>query len=145
MPALGTLMELPADEQSEAIFTPSSYYFFQPADFTYTAIQESGDFRLLDDPDIKRRILRLQRQYRFIDELQKNFIQALDTEYIPIMMRKFDIKSGRITDPSLVEDQVFINFYPFTLQDAGTRLVMLKQARAQASELMQAIEDHLDA
>jgi hypothetical protein len=78
-------------------------------------------------------------------ERLQSFIQALDTEYIPIMMRKFDIKSGRITDPSLVEDQVFINFYPFTLQDAGTRLVMLKQARAQASELMQAIEDHLDA
>ena len=61
------------------------------------------------------------------------------------MMRKFDIDSGRITDPSLVEDQVFRNFYPFTLQDAGTRLLMMKQAHAQASELMKVIEDHLDA
>ena len=142
-PALGTLMDMSADEQTQVIFTPSSYYFFQPADYTYTAMQESGDFRLLEDPNIKRRILRLVRQYRFVDELQKNFIQALDDEYIPIMMRKFDLASGRVTDPSLTEDQVFLNFFPFTLQDVGTRLVMLKQARDQASELMQAIEDHL--
>ena len=144
-PTLGKLMERPADEQKRALFTPSGYYFFQPADFTYTAMRESGDFHLLQDPDTKRRILRLVRQYRFIDELQKNFIQALDDEYIPIMMRKFDIGSGRITDPSLVEDQVFLNFFPFTLQDASTRLMVLKQARDQASALMQTIEDHLGA
>jgi hypothetical protein len=143
-PILSTLMELPADAQSQALFTPSSYYFFQPADFTYTAMRESGDFRLLEDPDIKRRMLRLIRHYRFINELQQNFIQAMDTEYIPTMMRSFDLASGRITDPLLVKDQVFLNFFPYTLEDAGKRLKVLNQARAQASELMQAIEDQLD-
>ena len=134
-----------ADEQTQVLFTPSSYYFFQPADYTYTAMQESGDFRLLEDPDIKRRLLRLVRQYRFIEELQNNFIQAMDDEYIPIMLRKFDPASGRITDPSLTEDQVFLNFFPYTLQDCGARLEMLRQARDQANTLMQAIEHHLDA
>jgi hypothetical protein len=143
-PALSTLMELPAEVQAETLFTPSSYYFFQPADFTYTAMRESGDFRLLEDPDIKRRMLRLVRQYRFINELQDNFIQAMDTEYIPTMMRGFDLASGRITDPLLVKDQVFLNFFPHTLEDAGNRLKVLNQARVQASELMQAIEDQLD-
>lgn len=139
-PALSTLMELPAEVQAETLFTPSSYYFFQPADFTYTAMRESGDFRLLEDPDIKRRLLRLVRHYRLINELQQNFIQAMDTEYIPTMMRSFDLASGRITDPLLVKDQVFLNFFPYTQEDAGRRLMVLKQARVQASELMQAIE-----
>ena len=141
---LDTLMDMSAEEQTQVLFTPSSYYFFQPADYTYTAMQESGDFRLLEDPEIKRRLLRLVRQYRIIEELQNNFIQAMDDEYIPIMLRKFDLASGRITDPSLTEDQVFLNFFPYTLQDCGTRLEMLRQARDQASTLMQAIEHHLD-
>lgn len=64
---------------------------------------------------------------------------------IPIMLRKFDLASGRITDPSLTEDQVFLNFFPYTLQDCGARLEMLRQARDQANTLMQAIEHHLDA
>ena len=59
-------------------------------------------------------------------------------------MRKFDLASGLITDPSLTEDQVFMNFFPYTLQDCGARLEMLRQARDQASTLMQAIEHHLD-
>ncbi len=142
-PTLDKLYELSVEEQTQALFAPSSYYFFQPADFTYTAMQESGDFRLLEDPDIKRRILRLVRQYRLVRELQKNFIQAMDTEYIPIIMQKFDLASGHIVDSSMVEDQVFRNFFPFTIQDASTRLMVLNQTRTQTSELMRAIKEHL--
>lgn len=40
-------------------------------------MQESGDFRLLSDADTKKELLKLVRQYRLIDTLQDNFIQAM--------------------------------------------------------------------
>jgi len=54
-------------------------------------------------------------------------------------MRKFDLMDGRITDNSLAGDQVFINFFPYTLQDTGMRIDAYVQARAQAQELLDAI------
>jgi hypothetical protein len=70
------LAEAPAEQQAASMFDPSSYSFFEPSDFTYRSMQESGDFRLLSGPAIKEGLLRLARQYRLIDTLQANFIQG---------------------------------------------------------------------
>ena len=137
---LGTLAEAPAEEQAKAMFMPSSYHFFEPSDFTYSSMQESGDFRLLADADTKTRLLRLVRRYRLIDTLQKNFIQAMDDEYIPLMMAGFDLIEQRVTDPAIIESQVFKNFFPYTYQDIETRVKVYKQARDEASELLELIE-----
>lgn len=139
IPELSGLAEADPAAQASAIFEPSGYLFFQPADFTYRSMQESGDFRLLSDTDIKKGLLRLIRRYREIDLLQKNFLQALDSEYIPIMMRKFDLLGGRITDNSLASDQVFVNFFGFTLQDTGMRIDAYIKATTQAQDLLDAI------
>ena len=73
IPTLAGLGEASPEEQAQAIFTSSSYYFFEPSDFTYRSMQESGDFRLLSDADTKKRLLKLVRQYRLIDSLEDNF------------------------------------------------------------------------
>ena len=143
IPTLDGLDQQPPEKIAEAIFTPSSYYFFQPSDFTYTSMQESGDFRLLSDADIKKGLLRLVRQYRLIDELQRNFIQAMDAEYIPLMMAGYDLMESRIVDPALLENQVFRNFYPFTLQETSIRVKVLTASREQAAALLESIEAQL--
>jgi len=127
------------EAQAEIIFSPSSYHFFQPANFTYISMQESGHFRLLADPDIKRDLLKLMQRYQLIDELQRNFIQALDDSYIPLMMGSFDILNGRLIDTSLPESTLFRNFFAFTLQDTSQRLAILESARSQASALLESI------
>lgn len=103
-------------------------------------MQESGDFRLLPDPQIKRDLLKLMQRYSQIDELQGNFIQALDDGYIPLMMNSFDILEGRIVDTSLLESTLFRNFYVFTLQDTSQRLEVLEEALIQATELLASID-----
>lgn len=140
IPTLDALGDQPPERVQETIFTPSSYNFFQPSDFTYTSMQESGDFRLLSDPDLKKGILKLVRRYRLVDELQRNFIQALDDEYIPLMMSRYDIKESRLSDPTLVDDQVFRNFFMFTYQDTDQRVRVLRSSREQAQGLLEAIE-----
>lgn len=144
IPLVPHLVEAPNEQQTASIFEPSSYLFFEPSDFTYRSMQESGDFRLLSDPATKEGILRLARQYRLIETLQVNFIQALDDEYIPLMMSSFDLSDMRIANPDLVNNLVFRNFFLFALQDTRGRVQALNSARDQANALLGLIEDQLE-
>jgi len=140
LPSISEFSDLSVERQAAAIYEPSSYLFFNPSDFTYQSMQESGDFRLLRDDTIKKDLLKLARYYRLIDELQANFIQAMDSEYIPLMMSKFDLATNRISDPSLTDDQIFRNFFVYTIQDTSGRLATYKKARELANQLLLQIE-----
>ena len=141
MPTIG---DLSAEEQAQAIYTPSNYQFFTPSDFTYRSMQESGDFRLLRNPEIKKSILRLDRRHKDIADLQKNYLQAIDDGYIPLMMSRFDIATAQVTDPTLLEDQLFRNFFVYTLQDTTLMVAMYRLAKEQSEELIALIEQDLD-
>lgn len=137
---LDRLADAPPEVLAEAIFTPSSYHFFLPANFTYLSMQESGHFRLLSDPEIKRGILMLMQHYQFIDELQRNFIQALDDGFIPLVMGGYDMLNGNLADAALTEDTGFRNFFVYTLQDTEQRLEALELARVKAHDLLESIK-----
>lgn len=139
LPTLGQLAEREAEAQADVMFMPSTYHFFEPSDFTYRSMQESGDFRLLSDAETKTRLLRLVRRYREIGTLQENFMQALDDGYIPIVMSGFDILQGRVTDPDYFDNQLFLNFFPYTYQDTEQRLTAYRAARDEAQELVELI------
>ena len=139
VPNLASLADATAEDQANAISAPSSYYFFQPSDFTYRSMQESGDFRLLSDSETKKNLLRLARWYRHIDTLQNNFLQAMDDEYIPLMMASFDLIEARVTDPTMLENQVFKNFFAYTYQDIEARVKVYSMARDDAQALLESI------
>jgi len=142
---LPTLADLPPEKQAQAIYTPASYQFFEPSDFTYRSMQESGDFRLLSNAQIKKGILRLDRRYKEIALLQKNFLQALDDGYIPLMMSSFDLVSMQVSDPSMFENQLFRNFFIYTMQDTNAMLALYKRARSQAEELLALMATEIDS
>lgn len=140
---LPVLAELPPEELAQAIYTPPNYQFFTPSDFTYRSMQESGDFRLLQNTEIKKSILKLDRRHKDIAMLQKNFLQAMDDGYLPLMMNRFDISTMEVTDPSLLEDQLFRNFFVYTRQDTDLMVSMYKLTRSQSEELVALIEEQL--
>ena len=140
---LPTIAEMSPEEQAQAIYTPSNYYFFEPSDFTYRSMQESGDFRLLENVEIKKSILRLNQRHKMIATLQANFLQALDDGYIPLMMNGFDIATMRVTDPAMLEDQLFRNFFVYTKQDTETLGVIYRLAKSESETLVQLIEQEL--
>jgi hypothetical protein len=140
---LDRLVELPPEEQSSIIFAPSSYGFFQPSDFTYRSMQESGDFRLLANASIKKRILQLNRNHDDIASLQDNFLQALDSGYIPLIMDSFDILNSRVVDPSILENVAFRNFFVYTVQDTQSMVRAYKVARQRSSDLLAEIDAEL--
>lgn len=133
---LDAISELSAEEQAQTIFAPSSYLFFDPSDYTHRSMQESGDFRLLKDSEIKKHILRLARRHKNIAEAQKNFLQALDDEYIPLMMSRFDIATMQVTDPGLFSNQVFRNFFVYTMQDTSAMIEHYGHARLETDALI---------
>jgi hypothetical protein len=138
-----TIVDLSPEEQAQAIYTPPNYQFFVPSDFTYRSMQESGDFRLLRNAAIKKSILRLDRRHKDIALLQKNFLQAIDDGYIPLMMNRFDIATMRVTDPTLLQDQLFQNFFLYTKQDTDTMVALYRLARSQSEELVALIDEEL--
>jgi hypothetical protein len=143
VPELPDLADAPAEKQALTVFEPPSYDFFEPSDFTFRSMQESGDFRLISDDELKTGLLRLARRYRQIERLQENFIQALDAEYIPLMMRSFNIAEMRLDQPDLIDNLVFRNFFAFAIQDTSQRVATLEDARDQAQTLLDRIGDQL--
>ena len=140
---LDRLNDLSPEEQAGVIFAPSSYAFFQPSDFTYRSMQESGDFRLIVNTAIKKGILRLDRRHKEIAMLQINFLQALDDGYIPLMMNGFDIVNSRIADPGLFENVTFKNFFAFTMQDTEAMVGAYEDVRRQSEVLLTEIDGEL--
>ena len=140
MPRLDTLAEQPAEVVAAAMFEPSGYDFFEPSNFTYRSMQDSGDFRLLSDADTKKQLLKLTRLYRHIDTLQQNFLQALDDAYIPLVMQSFSVAQMRLVDTSILDNLTFRNFYALVISDTEQRKSQSEKALEQARDLMAVIE-----
>jgi len=128
------------DTVAQAIFEPSSYSFFQPSDVTYRSLIESGDFRLISDSDLKKGLLKLTRRWNEIETLQNNYLQAMDDEYIPLMMRAFDLLEMKVTDPSLFSNQVFKNFFPYALQDTERFTIIYALAKNETEAVLTAVD-----
>lgn len=144
IPGLSDLAGAPPQEQAQTIFAPSSYWFFEPARVTYLSMRESGDFRLLSDPEVKESLLQLMRQYDHIETLQNNFLQALDDGYIPLMMAKFDMVDMQIADPGMLDDPLFRNFFVYAVQDTSSRVEAVRIAREKSGALLSLIESQLE-
>ncbi len=140
---LPTLDTMEPGQLAQIVGFPSSYQFFTPSDFTYRSMQESGDFRLLTNDAIKKEILRLDRRHKDIAMLQRNYLQALDDGYLPLMMTRFDLASNEVTDPSLLEDQLFRNFFAYVGNDTRTLASNFRDARAKSEKLIYLIDEQL--
>jgi hypothetical protein len=141
--AVGTLGDIPDEEAIGMMFEVSTYDFFEPEDFTYRAMQESGDFSLLSDADIKEALLRLHRRYKLIGNLEDNFLQALDDEYIPLMVRSIDMAAGRLADRAFGENLVARNMIAYAINDTQARTGHYRQAHDKALELVGLIDGQL--
>ncbi len=130
------LADAPSEELMAVMFEPSGYDFFQPSDFTYRSMQDSGNFRLLSDPELKKSILRLVRLYRMIELRQQASSRRSTTSYIPLMMGSFDIAEMKLSDPSLTGNQSVSQFFPVLrcrTPRTGSQLMRLRKNRSKTS------------
>ena len=75
--------------------------------------------------------------------LVENALQAMDDGYIPLMMSSLDLATMSVSDPSLFDDQVFRNFFTYTMQDTDAMLRLYRNARSRSEDLVQLIDEKL--
>ncbi|WP_100656891.1 DUF6090 family protein [Alteromonas flava] len=117
----------------------NNYYFFSPQDFTFTSMRESGDFKLISDAQIKRRLLKVNKRYFLQQTLQHNYMQGLDDEFIPMWVRHADMLENKLVDPSILNHPLFKNMLGFAWNETSIRLRNLKDAQQEVAETITAL------
>ncbi|MDX1678110.1 hypothetical protein [Arsukibacterium sp.] len=103
---------------SEAV---TNYHFFSPQDFTLLSLRESGDFKLLRNQEIKSQLLAVHKSYEILHQLQQNYLQGLDEEFIPLLIRSVDMMAGTLQDPQMPHKILFKNMIAFALNETSQR------------------------
>ncbi len=117
--------------------------FFKPDNFTITSLLQSGDLKLIDSEETKKELLRLLKVYESIDNMQKNFLQALDDNYFPILLTKVDMTKNKPIDPEFFYSIRVKNYCVFTLNETRQHIRTYKFAQNQVYKLMKIIDDEL--
>ncbi len=117
--------------------------FFKPDNFTITSLLQSGDLKLIDSEETKKELLRLLKVYESIDNMQKNFLQALDDNYFPILLTKVDMTINKPIDSDFFYSIQIKNYCVFTLSETKQHIQTYKFAQNQVYKLMKIIDDEL--
>ncbi|TDF35101.1 hypothetical protein EYS14_22255 [Alteromonadaceae bacterium M269] len=118
----------------------NNYYFFEPQKFTFLSMRESGDFKLIKDNEIKTKLLELHRQYEFLDTLQKNYLQGLDTEFIPLWIRHVNMITNEVLDDSVFTNPIFDNMIGFAYNETSQRKTLIDDVITQAETLQKMMQ-----
>jgi hypothetical protein len=92
-----------------AAVAASGVIFQHVPSVAFAEVQSMFCDSLLSDADLKEALLRLHRRYRLIGILEDNFLQALDDEYIPVMIRSVDMAAGKVADRNFGENLIARN------------------------------------
>ena len=120
-----------------------SYGFFSPKNFTYKSMIASGDFKLIKDNEIKRELVKLHSRYQDIDNLQINFLQAMDDSFIPLVMQNIDMTTGKSVNPNFHKDLSVKNFFIFTVNDLSHHVSSYNDAKKSILKLDSLINEKL--
>ena len=114
-----------------------NYSFFIPNDYTYISLQQSGDFSLLRDRDLKRNLIQIYELFETIKFEQNNVISALDQNYFPVLMKNFDMLSGSIVNAEYFQSTQFRNSVVFMINETSTLIWMYKSAQKRIEALIE--------
>ena len=118
----------------------NNYYFFEPQKFTFLSMRESGDFKLIKDDKIKTELLQLHKHYSFLDTLQNNYLQGLDTEFIPLWIRHVNMITNEVIDDSVFTNPIFDNMIGFAHNETSQRKALIEEIIVQADALQEAMQ-----
>lgn len=104
-----------------------SYHFFEPTDITYRTMINSGDLKLINDFDVKKKLTRLYDRYSQIENLQENHLQAMDQNFFPKFVYMVDYATGEVLIP--IEKEILVkNYFAFSANELGAHIAYYKSA-----------------
>lgn len=134
---------LPFD--SLPVYTPviGNLNIFQPNNFTYISLKQSGDFKIIKDHDIRKHLVQLYSSYESIDLEQNNLMKALDDHFYPQYFQNFEMTSGTVINPEFFKSPFLSNFLDFAYNQTNTILVYFERSKTLAEQTVDLIEERL--
>ncbi|MDG2448135.1 MAG: hypothetical protein P8M34_00805, partial [Saprospiraceae bacterium] len=133
----------PIDSVLEKIIEIGNYDFFTPDNFTLISLLQSDDLKLIDSDKTKKELLRLLKVYDSIDNMQKNFLQALDDNYFPMLLTKVDMTKLKAIDSKFFYGVEIKNYCGFTLNETSQHIRTYKYAQKQLVKVTDLIDNEL--
>ncbi|MCA6075094.1 DUF6090 family protein [Fulvivirga sedimenti] len=133
----------PVDSILFKVIEIGSYDFFTPDNLTLISMMQSGDLKLIQSEEIKRELLRLLKIYENIDFMQKNFLQALDDNYFPMLLRQVDMSNLEVADPDFFYGIEIRNYTIFALNETDQHINSYNHAQRQIGNLMTLIKSEI--
>ncbi len=133
----------PIDSILFKVIEIGGYDFFTPDNLTLISMMQSGDLKLIQSEEIKRELLRLLKIYESIDFMQKNFLQALDDNYFPMLLSQVDMSNMEVADPDFFYGIEIRNYTIFALNETGQHINSYNYAQKQIGKLMALINSEI--
>lgn len=133
----------PIDSLIGNVLEIGSYDFFNPDNFTLKSLIQSGDLKLIDAEDTKRELLRLLKLYESVDDMQNNFLDALDENYFPMLLSKIDMSAFKVVDEAFFYGIEIKNYSAFTLSEISRHIKVYKSAQSQVGKVIKLIDKDL--
>lgn len=128
------------DSIMEAAFLVGNYTFFEPDNITYQSIVASGDFKIIHNKEIKKGLVQLYSTYSNIQKIQDGFLNALDENYFPLLVKNVDYSTGELQNPSFVTNIQVKNYIMYTINDLGTHLQWYAIAKQRSESIKSALQ-----
>ena len=119
-------------------------HIFDPNDFTYSTLQQSGDFKIIKSHDVRKQLIKLYSSYETIDVEQTNLVQALDDNYYPTYFENYEMMTDRIANPQFFRSTFMSNFLAFTINQTNTIMVYFERSRNIAGQTCELIRKELE-
>ncbi len=113
---------LRADSIIPYVLAVGSYNFFTPTDQTYLTLSQSGDLALIQNQELKKKLVSLYQSYGSIKTEQGNIIQALDDNFFPELNKAIDRITGELKNPRFFISHECTNYIAF-IRDETSRLM----------------------
>lgn len=117
---------------------------FYPNNFTYITLKQSGDFKIIKNHDIRKRLVQLYSSYESIDFEQVNLTKALDDHFYSEYFNNYDMINDRIVNRQFMTSSYISNFIAFSLSQTNSILVFFERSKTIAEQTIELIEKELE-
>lgn len=117
---------------------------FYPNNFTYITLKQSGDFKIIKNHDIRKRLVQLYSSYESIEFEQVNLTKALDDHFYAEYFLNYDMINDKVVNRKFMTSSYISNFIAFSLNQTNTISVFFERSKTIAEQTIKLIEEDLN-
>lgn len=132
------------DQIAQTAFMVGNYIFFESEDLTYQSILASGDLKLFKNREVKKGLVSLYSEYKHIEKLQNGFLDALDQNYFPYLVKNIDYSTGKPINSNFHKSTEVKNYIIYTINEIDIHLKRYEFALLKAKKVQSILKSELN-